>query len=124
MTRTSASGSKPSGLATAVLWTLKIIVALTFAGAGYLKLSGNEKMVAEFGEIGLGQWFRYATGLIELTAAGLMLVPRTATAGTLFLLSICAGALVAQLAVLHGDLFHIAVLGGLLAEIARRSQNA
>lgn len=124
MTDTSASESKPSGLATAGLWILKIVVALAFAGAAYLKLSGNEKMVAEFGEIGLGQWFRYATGLIELTAAGLLLVPRTATAGALGLLGICAGALVAQLAILHGDLIHVFVLGGLLAVIAWRSKSA
>jgi len=52
---------------------LKGLLALAFFAAAVLKLSGEEKMVAEFGQLGLGQWFRYVTGVIELSGAGLLL---------------------------------------------------
>ena len=107
-----------AGMLRIALWVLKILVALAFAGAALLKLSGNEHMVAEFAEIGLGQWFRYLTGALELGGAILLLVPRTAVLAALALLGICAGALVAQVFVLHGDLVHVFVLGGLVAIIA------
>jgi putative oxidoreductase len=113
----STTGAMP-GILRVALWVLKILVALAFAGAAFLKLSGNEKMVAEFAEIGLGQWFRYVTGALELGAAILLLVPRTAFLAALALMGICAGALVAQVVILHGDLVHVFVLGGLVALIA------
>jgi uncharacterized membrane protein YphA (DoxX/SURF4 family) len=124
MTNASVSQPKPSRFATVALWIVKILVAFAFAAAAFLKLSGDPKMVTEFGEIGFGQGFRYATGIIELVGAGLMLLPRTALVGALTLIGICAGALVAQLAVLHGDLIHVFVLGGLLVVIAVRSRTA
>ena len=36
------------------LWIVKALVALAFLAAAGLKLSGSPKMVAEFGELGLG----------------------------------------------------------------------
>lgn len=117
MTEMASVQSKPSGLAVGALWVAKVLVALAFAAAAYLKLSGNAKMVAEFGTIGLGQGFRYLTALIELGGAGLLLMPRTTRLGAGVLLGICVGAFVAQVAVLHGDLVHVFVLGGLVALI-------
>jgi uncharacterized membrane protein YphA (DoxX/SURF4 family) len=111
-----AAKSAPNGpWARAGVWALKGLLALAFVGAAYLKLSGNPKMVAEFGEIGFGQGFRYLTGAIEVIGAALLLWPRSAFAGAIVLLGICAGALVAQLGPLHGDVVHVLVLGGLLA---------
>jgi putative oxidoreductase len=100
------------------IWAIKGMVATAFLVAGYLKLSGQPKMVAEFGEIGLGQGVRYLTGGIEVTAAALLLVPRTAFVGAIALLGICFGALIAQLGPLHGDIVHVFVLGGLVALVA------
>ena len=110
--------TKPPKWTHLALWALKILVALAFGAAAYLKLSSNPKMVTEFGEIGLGQGFRYLTGVLELIGAGMLLVPKAARLGALLLLAICAGALVAQIMVIHGDLIHVFVLGGLLAVIA------
>ncbi len=45
--------------------------------AGFSKLSGNEQMVGLFEAIGLGQWFRYLTGTMEVAGAILLLIPRT-----------------------------------------------
>ena len=49
-------------------------MALAFATAGLAKLTGVEKMVGTFDAIGIGQWFRCVTGLIEVGAAVLLFV--------------------------------------------------
>ena len=49
-----------------LLLALKGLVALAFAAAGLAKLAGVDMMVATFDAIGVGQWFRYVTGIIEL----------------------------------------------------------
>lgn len=121
MTDQTATKSKISGIAPIALLILKILVAVAFAAAAFLKLSGNEKMVTEFGEIGFGQGFRYLTGVLELIGAGLLVVPRTVRFGAALLLCICGGALVAHLMVLHGDLIHVFALSALLVLFAWRA---
>jgi uncharacterized membrane protein YphA (DoxX/SURF4 family) len=115
------NSAKPSRAGNIGFWLLKGFMALAVIGAALLKLSGDPKMVTEFGEIGFGQGFRYLTGVIEVLGAILLLVPRAARLGALLLLGICVGALVAQIVVLHGDLIHVFVLGALLAVIALRA---
>ena len=59
-------------MASANKWLLlaaKILLTLAFLGAGFAKLSGQEMMVATFDAVGLGQWFRYVTGAIEVGGA-------------------------------------------------------
>jgi putative oxidoreductase len=100
------------------LWILKIAFALAFLGAAGAKLAGNSTMVAEFDTVGLGQWLRYVTGLIEVAGAVLLLVPRSALYGALLLAMVCAGALVAQVTAIHQDWIHTVVMGGLLLFVA------
>src|SRR5260370_27533358 len=58
------------------LWILSGLVALDFIGAGGAKLAGVPAMVEVFGKVGLGQWFRYFTGLLEVAAGiGLLIFP-------------------------------------------------
>jgi putative oxidoreductase len=59
-------------------WILQILVAVFFLAAGVTKLMGSQEMVTEFARMGFGQWFRYVTGMLEVTAALLLLLPRTA----------------------------------------------
>ncbi len=117
---TESSLSKPKGgqLVTIAIWVLRILLALAFGAAAFFKLSGAPMMVAEFGKIGLGQWFRYFTGATELAGVALMLWPRTTFYGALVLLAVCVGAFVAQTGPLHGDIVHVLVLGSLLAVMA------
>jgi putative oxidoreductase len=124
MTTQDTTPSPANPWARVGLWILKILLALAFIAAGYLKLSGNPKMVAEFGEIGFGQGFRYVTGAIEVVGSALLLWPRTAFVGAVTLFGICAGALVAQIGMLHGDLVHVFVLGGLVGLAAWVSRPA
>jgi len=123
----TSDASNPKGtnrLANIALWLVKGLLALAFVFAAYLKLSSNPKMVTEFGEIGMGQGFRYLTGVIEVVGAALLLWPRTSFLGAVALLGICGGALIAQIQILHGDLVHVFVLGGILALVAWTSRPA
>src|SRR5438132_1199796 len=51
------------------LWTLTIVTAGMFLLAGTLKLMGVEMEVQLFAVIGIGQWFRYLTGALEIAGA-------------------------------------------------------
>jgi uncharacterized membrane protein YphA (DoxX/SURF4 family) len=61
-----------------VLWLTQVALAVMFLMAGGSKLAGVPAMVSMFGAIGLGQWFRYVTGLIEVTSGIALLVPSAA----------------------------------------------
>ena len=110
-----APGAKAKSIG---LWVLKVAFGLMFLGAGAAKLAGVQALVVEFDQVGLGQWFRYAAGLIEVIGAVLLLVPRTAIYGASLLFVVCLGALVAQLMAIHQDWVHCIVMGGLLGVVA------
>ncbi len=97
------------------LWVLRVLLAAAFLAAAYMKLTGNPMMVAEFETVGLGQWFRYVTGLLELAGGIAILIPATSILGAALLLCIDIGAFVAQIAVIHQDWIHCIVIGALLA---------
>ena len=72
-------------------------LAAMFLLAGGSKLVGAPPMVALFNAIGIGQWFRYVTGLIEAGSALALLVPSGAVYGALALVPTMIGAIVAEL---------------------------
>jgi putative oxidoreductase len=84
-----------------LLWGVRALLALVFVGASWAKLTGNPEMVALFSAVGFGQWFRYVTGILELTGAVLIMVPKTRRAGAALLATIMLGALIAHLFILH-----------------------
>ncbi len=86
-----------------VLWILQILAASAFLLAGGLKLAGAEPMVSMFDKIGLGQWFRYLTGGMEVTGAILLLVPTTVVLGGALLVMTMLGAIATHLFVLGGS---------------------
>ena len=106
------------------LWTLQVLVALAFVGAAAGKLLGSADMIALFDAVGVGQWFRYVTGLLELLGALLLIVPRRAAFGSVLLAGVMVGAVVAHLTVLHTAPTEALVLLVLTALISwgRRSQ--
>lgn len=98
------------------LMAVKALLTLAFAGAGIAKLMGVQMMVDEFELIGLGQWFRYATGIIELGSAILLWVPGMAAYGAGLLVCTMVGALIAHATVLGmGTSIGVFVLGPLSA---------
>lgn len=111
------------------LWVLQGMLALTFFGASSGKLLGRPEMVALFDAIGVGQWFRYVTGVCELAGAVTILVPRTRFWGVSLLASVMVGAIATHLAILHTSpagpvillLLAGAVLWGRRSDVAGRA---
>jgi putative oxidoreductase len=98
------------GAANAIAWTLQILCAVMFLFAGVSKLAGQPQMVETFQTIGLGQWFRYLTGIIEVGSALLLLVPSLAFFGAIALTVTMVGAVVTHLFVIGGSAAPAAVL--------------
>jgi uncharacterized membrane protein YphA (DoxX/SURF4 family) len=108
------------------LWTVQALVALAFLAAGSGKLLGSPTMIALFEAVGIGQWFRYVTGSLEVLGAFLLIIPGRAAFGAVVLACVMAGAIVAHLTVLHTAPTAPLVLLALTTLIAwgRRSQMA
>jgi uncharacterized membrane protein YphA (DoxX/SURF4 family) len=83
------------------LWVVQLLLALAFLGAASGKLLGKPEMVGLFETIGIGQWFRYVTGLLEAAGAVLVVVPRTKALGAALLVMVMAGAVLTHLFILH-----------------------
>ena len=97
------------------IWALRVLVALTFLLAAAMKLTGQPMMVVEFQQVGLGQWFRYFTGALELAGGIAILVPSVSAFAAVVLLALDVGAFITQIAVLHGDWIHTVVIGAILS---------
>ena len=82
------------------LWILSGLVSLVFIGAGGAKLAGAAAMVDLFAKVGLGQWFRYFTGLLEVAAGVGLLMSRYAFYAAVLLAIVMAGAIIAHVTVL------------------------
>jgi putative oxidoreductase len=100
------------------LWGIRGLLALAFAGAGGAKLYGVPMLVENFQHIGLGQWFRYVTGGLEIIGAILLLLPRKAVFGALLLICIMVGAVITHLFVIGGSPVPAIVLLALNAVVA------
>jgi putative oxidoreductase len=85
------------------LWILQIGAAGMFLMVGFFKLSGDPRMVGLFDAIGLGQWFRYVTGSLEVLGALLLLIPRLSGLGALLLMGVMLGAVPTHLFVVGGS---------------------
>ena len=85
------------------LWLLQLLGAAMFLMTGWMKLSGNEQMVQLFAAIGIGQWFRYVTGLIEVLSAILLLIPALSGVGALLLIPTMIGAIMTHLFIVGGS---------------------
>jgi putative oxidoreductase len=118
MTTTNALPAASGKARLITLWILSGVVALAFIAAGGSKLAGVPAMIALFDEIGLGQWFRYFTGLLEVTAGIGLLISRYAFYAAVLLAIIMVGAVIAHLTVLGSSPAAPAVLFVLTGIIA------
>ncbi|MFT4716510.1 MAG: putative oxidoreductase [Paracoccaceae bacterium] len=85
------------------LLALKILAGAAFLAAGLAKLAGAEMMVATFDAVGVGQWFRYVTGLIEVGGAILLVVPGKQGIGAALLAVTMVGAMLSHILILGTD---------------------
>lgn len=98
-------------------WVLRVAAALIFLQTLYFKFTGAPESVHIFQTLGAEPWGRYASGVAELVAAILLLIPRTAWMGAGLGLGVISGALVSHLTKLGievqgdgGTLFYLAIV--------------
>jgi putative oxidoreductase len=112
------------GFALIALWGVQVVLAGMFLLAGGSKLAGAAAMVALFDAVGVGQWFRYVTGGIEVVSAVALLVPSLAAFGAVALVATMIGAVATHLLIVGGSPAApvLLLLGALVVAWARRDQ--
>jgi|SRR3954463_9556212 hypothetical protein len=100
---------------TAASWVLQLLAAGILLQTLFFKFTAAEESVYIFTTLGMEPWGRIGSGIAELIAAALLLVPASAPAGAVLAMGIMAGAIASHLTVLgievKGD-------GGLLFALA------
>ncbi len=106
------------------LLVIKVLLTVAFVAAGFAKLSGAEMMVQTFEAVGVGQWFRYVTGLTEIGGVALLWLRGRQVFGAGLLLSTMVGAVLAHLFIIGPSAAPASVLGVLAAIVvfAHRDQ--
>ncbi len=96
-------------------WIAQVLVAAILLQTLYFKFTGAPESVFIFSTLGLEPWGRLGSGVAELIAGILLLIPATAAVGALIALGVISGAIFSHLTVLgievQGD-------GGLLFTLA------
>jgi uncharacterized membrane protein YphA (DoxX/SURF4 family) len=100
---TRSSSGSTGKIINVVLWVLQSAAAGMFLMVGFLKLSGNAQLVGLFQAIGLGQWFRYLVGTLEVAGAILLLIPRTSGLAALMLAVVMVGAVITHVFIVGGS---------------------
>jgi len=98
-------------------WICRIAAAVILLQTLWFKFTGAEESVYIFTKVGLEPWGRYASGVTELFAAVLLLLPRTTWLGALIAAGVMVGAIGSHLTKLGivvkddgGLLFALAVI--------------
>ena len=96
-------------------WVLQLVVAGILLQTLFFKFTGAPESVYIFSTLGAEPWGRIGSGVVELLAAILLLVPPTTTVGAVLAMGVMVGAVMSHLTVLgievRGD-------GGLLFGLA------
>ncbi|MEQ8244559.1 DoxX family membrane protein [Fulvivirga sp.] len=79
----------------------RVIAAIILLQTLYFKFTGAEESIYIFTTVGMEPWGRIGSGIAELIASILILVPRTAWLGALMSLGVISGAI----------FFHLTILG-------------
>jgi uncharacterized membrane protein YphA (DoxX/SURF4 family) len=86
---------------TIFIWVLRILAAVILLQTLYFKFTAHPQSVKLFTILGMEPWGRIGTGVCELIASILILIPRTTLLGALMGLGLMAGAI----------FFHLTKLG-------------
>jgi len=96
-------------------WALRLIPAIILLQTLFFKFSANEESVYIFSTLGIEPWGRIFSGVVELIAAILIIIPSATALGALTAAGVMSGALLSHFFVLgievKGD-------GGLLFVLA------
>ena len=96
---------------------LRALLTLAFVGAAGAKLAGVDMMVETYETIGVGQWFRYLTGIVEIAGAALLWLPNRQVVGAAVLGATMVGAVLAHMLVLGPSAVPAMVLGLISAAV-------
>jgi putative oxidoreductase len=115
-----------------VSWICQLTVAGILLQTLFFKFTGAEESVYIFRTVGAEPWGRIGSGIVELVAALLLLVPLTAPLGAMLTMAVMVGAIASHLLFLgiqvKGDgglLFGLAVaafVGSAIVLVIRRAQ--
>jgi hypothetical protein len=103
----------------ATSWILRGIAAVILLQTLFFKFTAAKESVYIFSTLGIEPWGRIGSGVAELIASLLLLVPSTAALGALLSLGVISGAIFFHLTKLgialpavgdHGELFGLAVI--------------
>ena len=105
-----------SNMAATFIWVLRLIAAVILLQTLFFKFTGAPVSVYIFTKVGAEPWGRIGSGIVELIATVLLVIPRTSWLGALIALGVMAGAIMSHLTLLgievQGDkglLFFLAV---------------
>jgi putative oxidoreductase len=115
-----------------VSWVLQVAVAVILLQTLFFKFTGAEESVYIFTTVGAEPWGRIGSGVLELIAAAMLLVPALVPYGALLAVGLMSGAILSHLTLLgievKGDgglLFGLAVIvfaGSVGVLLLRRAQ--
>src|SRR3954463_10336557 len=107
-----------------ISWILRLVAAFIMVQTLYFKFTAQPESVYIFSQVGMEPWGRIGTGVAELIASILLLVPATIVLGALLSIGVMLGAVVTHLFILGvevqgdgGQLFIYALIV-LLASVA------
>jgi putative oxidoreductase len=106
---------KELNAATVASWVLQLVVAGILLQTLFFKFTGAAESVYIFSTLGAEPWGRIGSGVVELIAAILLLVPATSTVGAALALAVITGAIFSHLTALGID---VQGDGGLLFSLA------
>lgn len=99
-----------------LLWAARLVAAVILLQTLFFKFTGASESVYIFSTLGVEPWGRIGSGVVELIASVLLLIPRTSWIGAGLVIGVMAGAILSHLTVLgievQGDggyLFFLAV---------------
>ena len=100
-----------------ILWIIKLTAVVILLQTLYFKFSGAEESVYIFTTLGIEPYGRIGSGIVELIASILILIPRTTFFGALLGMSTMIGAILSHLLFLGieikndgGTLFILAII--------------
>lgn len=102
-----------------ISWLLRSVTAVILVQTLFFKFTGAKESVYIFSTLGIEPWGRIGSGVAELVASVLLLIPATAVYGAILALGVISGAIMSHLTTLgialpavddHGELFALAVV--------------
>ena len=104
----------PSRVDALTAWLPRFAIAAVFVSVGVSKFR-DPTWVRIFTQIGLGQWFRFLTGIMQIAGGLLTLVPRLSIVGIAMLACTMVGACLTW--IVFGQAFVAIIPGTLLATL-------